>query len=108
LLPWSSTTTRPAGFTPFPYTTLSDLTDPSRLGLLERVHRDSRDLRDPPPFVPGSPKDGPQQGKMPVDSRLGGLRALLLAEVVDEDRKSTRLNSSHGKTSYAVFCLNKK
>src|SRR5690606_39411228 len=52
--------------------------------LLERVHRDSRDLRDPPPFVPGSPKDGPQQGKIPVDSRLGSLRALLLAEVVDD------------------------
>src|SRR5690625_370802 len=25
-----------------------------------------------------------------------------------EDRKSTRLNSSHVATSYAVFCLNKK
>src|SRR5690606_41190965 len=25
-----------------------------------------------------------------------------------EDRKSTRLNSSHVKISYAVFCLNKK
>src|SRR5207245_5292264 len=24
------------------------------------------------------------------------------------DRKSTRLNSSHGSNSYAVFCLNKK
>src|SRR5207245_10000417 len=24
------------------------------------------------------------------------------------DRKSTRLNSSHGSTSYAVFCLEKK
>src|SRR6266853_5480112 len=24
------------------------------------------------------------------------------------DRKSTRLNSSHSQTSYAVFCLNKK
>src|SRR5690606_17850405 len=27
---------------------------------------------------------------------------------VSRDRKSTRLNSSHVKTSYAVFCLNKK
>src|SRR2546422_5971140 len=27
---------------------------------------------------------------------------------VDEDRKSTRLNSSHGYISYAVFCLKKK
>src|SRR5690606_40076152 len=27
---------------------------------------------------------------------------------VDRDRKSTRLNSSHVKISYAVFCLKKK
>src|SRR5687768_17995755 len=27
---------------------------------------------------------------------------------VDLDRKSTRLNSSHGYISYAVFCLKKK
>src|SRR2546430_12458979 len=26
----------------------------------------------------------------------------------DEDRKSTRLNSSHSQISYAVFCLKKK
>src|SRR2546429_3753834 len=30
-----------------------------------------------------------------------------LAETV-QDRKSTRLNSSHGYISYAVFCLKKK
>src|SRR2546422_8364501 len=29
-------------------------------------------------------------------------------KVVDADRKSTRLNSSHGYISYAVFCLKKK
>src|SRR2546422_2773508 len=28
--------------------------------------------------------------------------------VAREDRKSTRLNSSHGYISYAVFCLKKK
>src|SRR2546429_2955354 len=28
--------------------------------------------------------------------------------VDEEDRKSTRLNSSHGYISYAVFCLKKK
>src|SRR3712207_9007363 len=27
---------------------------------------------------------------------------------IDEDRKSTRLNSSHANISYAVFCLKKK
>src|SRR5690625_3472127 len=35
---------------------------------------------------------------------LGGLRG----EVPREDRKSTRLNSSHVAISYAVFCLKKK
>src|SRR2546422_2348458 len=29
-------------------------------------------------------------------------------ECRDQDRKSTRLNSSHGYISYAVFCLKKK
>src|SRR2546429_6081758 len=32
----------------------------------------------------------------------------LYLQVTDEDRKSTRLNSSHGYISYAVFCLKKK
>src|SRR2546422_5662852 len=32
---------------------------------------------------------------------------VLFSEVV-RDRKSTRLNSSHGYISYAVFCLKKK
>src|SRR5689334_24854181 len=30
------------------------------------------------------------------------------AVAADEDRKSTRLNSSHSSISYAVFCLKKK
>src|SRR5216683_2823802 len=30
------------------------------------------------------------------------------AEALEEDRKSTRLNSSHDQISYAVFCLKKK
>src|SRR2546421_9685577 len=48
----------------------------------------------------------------------GGHRALLLENGVGrdrravneplEDRKSTRLNSSHDQISYAVFCLKKK
>src|SRR5437868_2246852 len=35
-------------------------------------------------------------------------QALCVAEAIDEDRKSTRLNSSHVSISYAVFCLKKK
>src|SRR3712207_7380531 len=34
-------------------------------------------------------------------------RRLLRVEIA-EDRKSTRLNSSHANISYAVFCLKKK
>src|SRR5687768_18093424 len=35
-------------------------------------------------------------------------RALEFGPLTPEDRKSTRLNSSHGYISYAVFCLKKK
>src|SRR5690606_40565604 len=35
-------------------------------------------------------------------------RSRLLDGNDDKDRKSTRLNSSHVKISYAVFCLKKK
>src|SRR3712207_8932307 len=35
-------------------------------------------------------------------------RARLTTRRTDEDRKSTRLNSSHANISYAVFCLKKK
>src|SRR5215813_11418005 len=40
----------------------------------------------------------------PADGARGCWRALLAAV----DRKSTRLNSSHVRISYAVFCLKKK
>src|SRR5690625_6721707 len=41
--------------------------------------------------------------------RRGGLPARrYLADQLDKDRKSTRLNSSHVAISYAVFCLKKK
>src|SRR5256886_6418748 len=35
-------------------------------------------------------------------------RPVVAHAVVDLDRKSTRLNSSHSQISYAVFCLKKK
>src|SRR5439155_9833862 len=38
----------------------------------------------------------------------GSPRAADRAELHDQDRKSTRLNSSHVAISYAVFCLKKK
>src|SRR3989442_3346825 len=46
-----------------------------------------------------------------ADLRLGEEQAevlVALAEPKIRDRKSTRLNSSHVRISYAVFCLKKK
>ena len=45
-------------------------------------------------------------GKRDVDRQY--IDAALADIDDDEDRKSTRLNSSHGSISYAVFCLKKK
>src|SRR5687768_18274962 len=38
----------------------------------------------------------------------GQVDGLAVQDAAREDRKSTRLNSSHGYISYAVFCLKKK
>src|SRR2546430_4204501 len=43
--------------------------------------------------------------RLPSGRRLGVSRP---ADRGDQDRKSTRLNSSHSQISYAVFCLKKK
>src|SRR5690606_40826111 len=56
-------------------------------GMIQMDHPLSQDSpATPPPIVPAEP---------------GG-------ENMQKDRKSTRLNSSHVKISYAVFCLKKK
>src|SRR3712207_8748573 len=52
-------------------------------------------------------------GPLPPRPRHGGIvieRMGAMADVlqVGQDRKSTRLNSSHANISYAVFCLKKK
>src|SRR2546429_6453795 len=74
---------RPPRSTLFPYTTLfrsHDVGEPNVLIHFDTFHANIEE-------------------KDPADS----LRA-----VAKEDRKSTRLNSSHGYISYAVFCLKKK
>src|SRR3989449_4131961 len=82
---------RPPRSTLFPYTTLSRSYQRARLNRRGRplgpreLHRDP----DPRDHAPG---------------RLA--RRVLLPRT--RDRKSTRLNSSHGYISYAVFCLKKK
>src|SRR2546422_2470030 len=44
----------------------------------------------------------------PLEAEVGHVAHDQLAVVPVGDRKSTRLNSSHGYISYAVFCLKKK
>src|SRR3712207_8780010 len=50
-------------------------------------------------------------GRAPVGARVNvasGVEAHLAPRLLQPDRKSTRLNSSHANISYAVFCLKKK
>src|SRR5438128_3804540 len=62
-------------------------------------------LHDALPIFPEGPVDGFRQ-------RPPGPKHVATAESAGQatqaDRKSTRLNSSHGSISYAVFCLKKK
>src|SRR5207245_8116664 len=43
----------------------------------------------------------------PVQNDSNGSAKVALISLERSDRKSTRLNSSHGSISYAVFCLQK-
>src|SRR3712207_8008884 len=58
------------------------------------------------------PGDGPVEPHPRAQDGPGGRAARptspRLAVGKDQDRKSTRLNSSHANISYAVFCLKKK
>src|SRR5260221_5743829 len=83
---------RPPRSTLFPYTTLF------------RSHT-QRDRVKPDEDPPRSECEIVQRGPIiwrPLDNLHGR------AERLPEDRKSTRLNSSHTVISYAVFCLKKK
>src|SRR3989442_10851704 len=58
------------------------------------------DVRQPCGRPPQAGGQAVGQRNPPLTSRQRGIRLL--------DRKSTRLNSSHVRISYAVFCLKKK
>src|SRR5687768_17885456 len=90
---------RPPRSTLFPYTTLF------RSHGVEPVRRDLDPMiRDPVlGKVVGADLLSPLAGP---DLRPTGV--LELGPLLRPDRKSTRLNSSHGYISYAVFCLKKK
>src|SRR3712207_7713775 len=90
---------RPPRSTLFPYTTLFRSAD----GLLEPDHVLAGQLLGAV-GVPG--RDGAQQLHVLLDVLVDGGQPV--EEQAEEDRKSTRLNSSHANISYAVFCLKKK
>src|SRR2546429_180194 len=52
-----------------------------------------------------APRPKPQAGEVLVRVHAAGVNPI---DWKVRDRKSTRLNSSHGYISYAVFCLKKK
>src|SRR3712207_8477778 len=87
---------RPPRSTLFPYTTLFR----SEEGRPDLAQEEEQDGDDQQPALEQVLADGVED----VVDQLG--------PVVDradlEDRKSTRLNSSHANISYAVFCLKKK
>src|SRR3712207_8388658 len=53
------------------------------------------------------PLDAPVRAR-PLARAMQPVGQRLEQHLVDQDRKSTRLNSSHANISYAVFCLKKK
>src|SRR2546427_4975648 len=90
---------RPPRSTLFPYTTLFR----SGQGQGRVVHGERPGVARQGAEAGGGDRRDPR-GSRDQRRRLGGLRE----DRFGEDRKSTRLNSSHSQISYAVFCLKKK
>src|SRR5690606_42089099 len=98
---------RPPCATLFPYTTL--FRSPRVLGAVDPVaeaHEPLAPVEHRPHVARGVP--GALHLLQHVQHPGGRSAVQRPAERPDPDRKSTRLNSSHVKISYAVFCLKKK
>src|SRR2546430_5246094 len=95
---------RPPRSTLFPYTTLfRSLAQIARhVPFVELGRHDEPDGYD---VIVGDDRGG-TRAVMEHLFALGHVRIAHLEHV--QDRKSTRLNSSHSQISYAVFCLKKK
>src|SRR2546429_2738813 len=75
----------------------------ARLGLMRCCIAITREPGNPPRGIVATGPQVPSK-KPQIDRRSTSLRPV----DTRADRKSTRLNSSHGYISYAVFCLKKK
>src|SRR2546422_265579 len=92
---------RPPRSTLFPYTTLFR----SRLHAGAGAQRRHLRLEEHRVLIPHQPQAvGPVREQRPAATEVHPQRH----HQRFADRKSTRLNSSHGYISYAVFCLKKK
>src|SRR5207245_11790391 len=96
----------PTASTPFPYTTLFR----SREGLFRQPRRLRRRIGSEGAAYQAARVDGSGRRQCALSHPRGRPRAhaTVLLGGRHQDRKSTRLNSSHGSISYAVFCLKKK
>src|SRR3712207_8533129 len=93
---------RPPRSTLFPYTTLF------RSDEAQRDEEDGARARFGAP-VARRPDEGEERGEEGEQDQDHAARQVpYLDRRPLEDRKSTRLNSSHANISYAVFCLKKK
>src|SRR5688572_32631374 len=96
--------TRPPRSTLFPYTTLFRSQAQLSFGFYTRIGPLSVQIQ--PELVYAQNKDFATFPSSYTDSIWKTYYYIL--NRIDEDRKSTRLNSSHSQISYAVFCLKKK
>src|SRR2546430_6091653 len=97
---------RPPRSTLFPYTTFSRSPEQheNTRGLVETFGFDPVNwVSGVKEFTPERPLAAPQPTSAPAPSAQVLVPAP--SAPVREDRKSTRLNSSHSQISYAVFCL---
>src|SRR5207302_10697002 len=97
----------PPSPTLFPYTTLfrSELSLAAASGAAATA-ADPGDRRERQRKVQSVPGAAPARRGVPQrGGGRAGVRGRAAIDAVGRDRKSTRLNSSHVKISYAVFCL---
>src|SRR5690606_40015946 len=65
-------------------------------------------VRLPPPFILCRRGGIGRRAGLKIPFLHGSVGSTPTAGILQRDRKSTRLNSSHVKISYAVFCLKRK